>query len=99
MCRLLNRTGADDHIGPAFVDWLDQLSYVTRVILVVCVGIDDDVGSGANTPFQTRLERGGQTLITGQRDDVIYAVFSGDLDSSIGAAIINDQPLNRVDPN
>ena len=71
---------------------------VGAVILVVRVGVDDDVRPELEAGVEPRLEAGGQPLVVGQADDVVDAVLARDLDGPIRRAIVDDEPLDLVEP-
>ena len=97
---VLDRVGlavADDHVGAAVEDRRDELGDVAAVVLVVGVGVDDDVGAELEAGVEARLEAGGQPLVVRQLDDVVDAVGAGDLDRAVGRAVVDDQPLDGVE--
>ena len=67
------------------------------VVLVVGVGVDDDVGAELQRGVEARLEARGQALVVRQPDDVVDAVLAGDLDRAVGRAVVDDQPLDDVE--
>ena len=89
---------ADDHVGVPGDDRLDQAQDVRPAVLVVGVGVDDDVGAELQRGVQTGLEARGQALVVRQADDVVDAVRAGDLDRAVGGAVVDDEPLDRVEP-
>jgi hypothetical protein len=74
-----------------------QLRDVGRVVLVVGVGVDDQVGAQLEARVEPRLERGREALVVRKADDVLDAVRARDLDGPVGRAVVDDQPLDRVD--
>ena len=88
---------ADDHVGRAGDDRLDELEDVRPVVLVVGVGVDDHVGAELERRVQARLEAVRQPLVVGQPDDVVDAVGDRDLDGAIGRAVVDDEPLDGVE--
>ena len=89
---------ADDDVGLAGEDRRDQLGDVGAAVLVVGVGVDDDVGAELEAGVEAGLEAGRQPLVVGQPDDVLDAVLAGDLDRAVGRAVVDDQQLDLVDP-
>ena len=71
---------ADHHVGLAAQDGRDQLGDVAALVLVVGVGVDDDVGAELEPGVEPRLEARRQALVVGQLDDVVDAVGPRDLD-------------------
>ena len=89
---------ADHHVGLAAQDRRHQLGDVAPVVLVVGVGVDDHVGAELEAGIEPRLEARGQPLVVGELDDVVHAVRSRGLDGGVGGAVVDDQPLHRVEP-
>ena len=89
---------ADDHVGLAAQDRADQLGDVGPLVLVVGVGVDDHVGAELEARVQPGLEGGGQALVVRQPDDVVDAVLARDLDGAVARAVVDDQPLDDVEP-
>ena len=88
---------ADHHVGAARDDRLDQLRDVARVVLVVGVGVHDDVGAELEARVEPGLERGGEALVVREPDDVVDAVRARDVDRAVGRAVVDHEPLDRVD--
>ena len=78
-------------------DRRDELGDVAAFVLVVGVGVDDHVGAELQAGVEAGLERGGEALVVGQPDDVVDAVRARDLDRPVGRAVVDDQPLDRVE--
>ena len=97
MLDVLDLPVAHDHVGVAGDDRRHQVRDVGRAVLVVGVGVDDDVGAELERRVESRLEAGGQPLVVGELDDVVDAVLTRDVDSPIGGAVVDDQPLDLVD--
>ena len=87
---------ADHHVGAARDDRLDELRDVARVVLVVGVGVDDDVGAELERGVEPGLEGGGEALVVRQPDDVVDAVRARDLDRAVGRAVVDHEPLDLV---
>src|SRR5690606_4975695 len=87
----LDRPRADDDVGAAGYDRIDELLNVTRVILVVGVGVYDDVCTAFEARLDAEHERRSEAAIVGEPDDVVHAVLSRDVARVVGAAVINDQ--------
>src|SRR5690606_18497572 len=88
---------ADHHVGLTGEDGRHQGRDVGRRVLVVGVGVDDDVGAQLEGGVQPRLEGGGQALVVGQLDDVVDPVLPGHLDRAVGRAVVDDEPLDLVE--
>ena len=85
---------ADDHVGLAGEDRRHQLGDVGAAVLVVGVGVDDDVGAELQAGVEPGLEAGRQALVVGQADDVLDPVLARDLDRAVGRAVV-DRPAAR----
>ncbi len=88
---------ADDHVRAAVEDGLDELDDVAAVVLVVGVGVDDHVGAELQGRVEAGLEPRGEALVVRQPDDVVDAVLAGHLDGAVRRAVVDDQPLDRVE--
>ncbi len=88
---------ADHHVGLAGQDRADQRGNVARVVLVVGVGVDDDVGPELETGVEAGLERGREALVVGQAHDVVDPVGARDLDRAIARAVVDDEPFDLVE--
>ena len=75
----------------------DQLGDVGAAVLVVGVGVDDDVGAELEAGVEPGLEAGGEALVVGQADDVLDPALARDLDRAVGRAVVDDQQLDLVD--
>ena len=64
---------ADHHVGLVPQDGRHQRRDVVGGVLVVGVGVDDDVGAQLEPGVEAGLERGGQALVVGEPDDVVDA--------------------------
>ena len=62
---------ADDHVGLPGEDRRDQLRDVGAAVLVVGVGVDDDVGAELQAGVEPGLEPRREPLVVGQPDDVL----------------------------
>ena len=97
MVDLVDLAVADDHVGLAGEDRRDQLGDVGAAVLVVGVGVDDDVGAEFQAGVEPGLEAGGQALVVGQADDVLDPALAGDRDGAVGLAVVDHQQLDLVD--
>ena len=88
---------AHHHVGLAAQDRPHQLRDVGGLVLVVGVGVDDHVGAQLQPGVETGLEGGGQPLVVGQADDVVDAVLTRRLHGPVAGAVVDDQPLDRVE--
>ncbi len=88
---------ADDHVGVPLEDRRHQLRDVGADVLVVGVGVDDDVGAELEAGVEARLEAGGEPAVVGEAHDVVDAARARDLDGAVGRAVVDDEPLDLVD--
>ena len=89
-----DRPRADHQVRLAGEDRRGELRDVVGAVLVVGVGIDDDVGAGAQRRLDAGGERPREALVAPQADDVIDAGGLGDGDRLVGAAVVDDHPLD-----
>ena len=82
---------ADDHIGFAAQDRADKVGDHGLRVLVVAVGVHDDVGTEVQASVYAGLESGGETLVAVVAHDVVNAKFAGDFNGAVCRAIVNDQ--------
>ena len=87
----------DHDIGTALDDRRDDGRDILARILAVGVGVDDNVGPGAQRGVEPRLEGGGKAAIGAVADDVMCAPHARDLRRVVGAAIVDDEDLDRID--
>ncbi len=87
---------ADDDVGFARHHRRDQIGDVAAGILVVGVGVDDDVRPQAEAGVQPALEGAGQPLVLPVTDDVVDAEGVGNGRCLILAAIVNHQNFQAV---
>ena len=66
-------------------------------VLVVGVGVDDDVGAQAQAGVEAGHEAGGQPLAPREAHHVVGAVRARDLRRAVGGAVVDDQHLDHVD--
>lgn len=89
---------ADHHVGAVVEDGLNQSRDVATAILIVGVGVDDDIRTG----LQGRIEAGGkgrrEPSVAAMTDDVIDARFASHHQRGVGAAVVDDQRFKLVDP-
>jgi hypothetical protein len=88
---------ADHHVGPPLDDGGDECCDVGGDVLVVGVGVDDDIGPELERRVDPRLEGGGEPLVVGELDDVVDAVGPRHVDRAVGRAVVDHQPLDLID--
>ena len=87
---------AYNHVGLSIDDRLDKLGDVVAVVLVIRVGIDDDIGSMLERELKTGHERESETLIVTEGKDMISSLAQRQLGRPVAAAIVNDEPFHNV---
>ena len=92
--RLTNNKG----LANGFQAGLDAALKLGAVVLVVGVRVDDHVRAQLQGRVYAGLERGREALVVGQPDDVVDAVGVRDLGGPVGRAVVDHQPLDRVEP-
>ena len=88
---------ADHDICPAIQNRCHQLRNVGTKVLIVAVGVDDDVGPRLQTFVNAPAEGARQAQVPLVANDVLDPQIPSDLNGAIGTAIINDEDLNPVD--
>ena len=86
----------DDHFGAAFDDRLHQRFDVACVVLIVGVGVDDDVGAARDGGFEAGHECGGEAAVDRVTHDTVDAELLGDFRGVIGGAVVDDEPFDNV---
>ena len=56
-----------------------------------------DVGAELERRVEAGLEACGEALVLRQPHDVVDAVLAGHLDGAVGRAVVDHQPLDRVE--
>ena len=97
MLDLIGLAVADDHVGFSGQDRRDQLGDVRALVLVVRVGVDDDVGAQLQAGVEAGLEGGGKALVVGEPHDVAHAARTRDLDGPVRGAVVDHEPFHLVD--
>ena len=93
----VNGTFADDHIRLAIQNRTHQLFDVLAAVLVVCIGVDDNVRTQPQASVQTSHKATCQTLVPPERHDMVKSQFSRPLYRLVPAAVVDDQILNGID--
>ena len=88
---------ADNHICATVQDGLNQLGDVCSAVLIVTVGIDDDVGSCPQREIKATGKGAGQTTVGAMPKHMFDAQGARRVARAIGAAVIHDQDLDVVD--
>ena len=66
-------------------------------VLVVGVGVDDEVGAELERRVDAGHERRGQALAAPEPDDVMDAVRARDLGGAVARPVVDDEHLDDVD--
>ncbi len=87
---------ADHHVGLPRENRLHELRNVGGLVLVVRVGVDDDIRAARETGLDARHERAREAEMRAV-DHMVHAEFLRDLRGAVGAAVVHDEPLDLVD--
>ena len=86
-----------DDICVAVQYGLDESGNVAAIILVVAVGINDDVSPQDQAAIDPGSKGMAQAAVARKPDDVVSTVFECHRYGSIGASIIDDQDFDTID--
>ncbi len=98
MFHLVHLPVTDDHVGLSAQDGGDELRDVASRVLIIGVGVDDDVGPERERSLHSQLEGGGEAAVSRGSTDVLDSVPLRDLRRSVGGTVVDDQDLHLVDP-
>ena len=98
MLRLVDGPLADDYIRLFVQDWAHQFLNVGAAVLVVCVGVDDDISAKVQAGVQSGHEAVGQALVLFEVHHMVEAQFPRDFHGPVLAAVVDDEILDLVDP-
>jgi hypothetical protein len=88
---------AHDEVCITPQDRRDQLGDVRGGVLVVRVRVDDHVRPQLQRGVQPGLEALCESLVVGEPHDMVDAVRPRDLDRRVCGAVVDDEPLDRVE--
>ena len=88
---------ADDHVGLPSDDRRDQLGNVRPAILVVAIGVDDDVRTLAQGFLDPARETAREAAIGAVLHDVVDTETPRDLDRAVGRTVVDHEDLDLVD--
>jgi hypothetical protein len=88
----------DDDVGATGEDRLHQVADALLRVLVVAVGVHDDVGAQLQRPLHAVVEGAAQTPVPRVPHEVRDAVLLRDLDRAIRRAVVDDHDDDLVDP-
>src|SRR5579883_2705121 len=77
-------------------DWLDQARDITAAVLVIPIGVHDDIRTEAESGIEASAERGGKAAVAGMASDIICTGLEGDLGGAVGRAITDDEDKHLV---
>nr|WP_276604464.1 hypothetical protein [Nannocystis sp. RBIL2] len=89
---------AHDEVGAAGEDRRAQASDVGAGVLIVGVGVDDDVGAEREAGVDAGLERDREPAVAREAQHVVHADLLGHGRGVVGAAVVDDEHLDAVDP-
>ncbi len=88
---------ADDDVGLALEQGLEQRRNLVPGVLIVGVGVDDEVGAAFERGVDAGGERRRQALVAAQPDDVIDAGRARDIGRAVARSVVDDQDFDDVD--
>ena len=96
MLRIRHAAVTHHDVRTAVEDRRHQHGDVRAEVLVVGIGVDDQVGAGGQRSLQPGLKRRRQPAVAFLPDDVLHAELPRDLSRPIGAAVVDHQILDLV---
>jgi hypothetical protein len=96
MFRGVNGAFANDDIGRTVKDGADQFFNIIAAVLVIGIGVDDDVSAIPQTGVKACHKALGEAFVAAEVYDVMDAPASGDLYGIIFAAVIDDEIFNSI---
>jgi hypothetical protein len=94
---ILDASVANNHVRLGGENGSDERRDVVGSVLVVGVGVHDDVRAELQGGIDPRLKRHSESLIGVEADDVIDTALARHLGSAVGRAVVDDEPLHRVE--
>jgi hypothetical protein len=88
---------ADNDIGATIENWPDEVRDVGARILIVTVGVDDDICAQAKAGIDAGAEGAGQAAVPRMADVVVDPGRPRDLCGAVGGAVIDHQDLDDID--
>src|SRR5437016_14286861 len=83
-----HETGAKDDVGMAFLNGADNLRQESRVVLIIGVDHDNDIGAGLEGLAVARLLIGAITVVT-VMNEYFQSQFAGNTQRTIGTTVID----------
>ena len=94
---LRNWSLADHDLRPAFDDRSNEIGNTGGVILVVGIGVDDDVGAEPQRLLDPRHKGFREPVIIGETKDMVCPGGFRDLGGAVRRAVVDHQPLDAVE--
>ena len=88
---------ADADVGAPGQHGLDEAGDVDAAVLVVGVGVDDQIGAQAQAGVEPGHVRRREPAVAREADDVVDAELRRDLAGPVAAAVVDHQDLDLVD--
>ena len=89
---------ADHNIGFVTQDGGEQIGDGVAGVLVVGIGVDDEVGTKPEAGVEAGLKGASQPQVFGMADDVGDVMVARNGRCAIGTPIVNHQRLNHINP-
>jgi hypothetical protein len=89
---------SNDHISFTPHDGAHQLRDAGSLILVISIGVDNNVSTRLQAGVQTPGERNRQTPIPRKSDDMIHSQLACQGCCLVRASVVNHQSFNDLDP-
>ena len=87
----------DNQIGPTLYNRFHKRRHVATKVLVVSIGVDDDVGPQFQTSVEARFKRVPQSPISRKTYDVVDAGVTSHPLRIVRGAVVDDQDLYLID--
>jgi hypothetical protein len=82
---------ADDEVGSTLDDGLYQQGDVGAAVLIVAIGVYDDIGPMCERVVHAHAEGGGETAVAAKTQDMVGAALLCYLYRAVGTAIVDDE--------
>ena len=87
---------ANHNMGALFQNGLNECDNIGTAVLIIAIGIDNNIGIEFEASVKTRFECMTQTAIFWKSDNMIHTEIARDLRRAIRRTIVNDQNLDFV---
>lgn len=98
MLDIVDGPAPDDNVGRALDNRRHQFWDVSCIILIVGIGVDNNVRAKPQTTIQAGDKTFGESLVFREPNNMIDAVFKSHPHRIISAPVIDDQPLHHIEP-